>query len=111
MLGSIPQERLDLVEDLKERYQVLLLSNTNAIHVPAFTEIVRRENPSPTSRGFPRRLLQLRAGPSEAGQEGLRSCSERHGADPAATLFIDDSIQHAEGARKAGLRRAPGVGP
>src|SRR5690606_4756743 len=36
MLGSIPAERLALVARLREHYPVLLLSNTNAIHVPAF---------------------------------------------------------------------------
>ena len=43
MLGSVPPARLSLVAQLKEHYQVLLLSNTNAIHVPAFEAIIARE--------------------------------------------------------------------
>ncbi|HNR53866.1 MAG TPA: HAD family phosphatase, partial [Flavobacteriales bacterium] len=44
MLGSVPPDRIQLVHRLKERYQVLLLSNTNAIHVPAFEASIAREN-------------------------------------------------------------------
>ena len=44
MLGSVPAERLSLVAQLKEHYQVLLLSNTNAIHVPAFEAIIAQEH-------------------------------------------------------------------
>ena len=105
MLGSIPQERLDLVEDLKERYQVLLLSNTNAIHVPAFTEIVRRENHIADFKGlFHGAYYSCELGLRKPDKKAFVHVLERHGADPAATLFIDDSIQHVEGARKAGLR-------
>jgi putative hydrolase of the HAD superfamily len=28
---------------------------------------------------------------------------ERHGLNPSRTLFLDDSIQHVEGAHRAGL--------
>lgn len=104
MLGSIPAERLALVERLRERYQVLLLSNTNAIHVPAFEAIVARENGITDFKA-------LFDGAHYSSEMGLRKPDaaafhyvlERHHADPARTLFIDDSIQHVEGARNAGL--------
>src|SRR5690606_36427170 len=44
MLGTIPQERIELVKELRDRYTVLLLSNTNSIHVPAFLRIVLEQN-------------------------------------------------------------------
>src|SRR4051812_2559610 len=44
MLGQIPDERIELVHHLKERYRVLLFSNTNAIHVPAFEKIIAAHN-------------------------------------------------------------------
>ncbi|MGV3636536.1 MAG: HAD family hydrolase [Flavobacteriales bacterium] len=104
MLGTIPAERIDLVKRLKQRYQVLLLSNTNAIHVPAFEAIIAREHGITDFK-------QLFHGAYYSCEIGLRKPEapsflhvlERHNADPSRTLFIDDSIQHVHGARHAGL--------
>jgi FMN phosphatase YigB (HAD superfamily) len=104
MLGSIPPERLVLVEQLKEQYQVLLLSNTNAIHVPAFEAIIARENGITDFKALFHGAyysceMRLRKPHAEAFQHVLQA----HGADPMRTLFIDDSFQHGDGARRAGL--------
>ncbi|WP_460880660.1 HAD family hydrolase [Pontibacter rugosus] len=40
MLLDIPQERIDLLLALGKHYRVFLLSNTNAIHLKRFNEIV-----------------------------------------------------------------------
>lgn len=103
MLGSIPQVRLDLVQRLKERYQVLLLSNTNAIHVPAFEAIVARENGITDFKGlFHGAYYSCEMGMRKPDPAAFRHVLARHKADPRRTLFIDDSIQHVHGARAAG---------
>jgi putative hydrolase of the HAD superfamily len=104
MLGSIPSVRMELVEALRMRYRVYLLSNTNAIHVPAFLEIVHRENRLSDFRKefdgcYFSNELGLRKPDAAIFQHVLRETF----ASPERTLFIDDSIQHVEGARKAGL--------
>lgn len=105
MLGSIAAERIALVERLKQRYRVLLLSNTNAIHVPAFTEIVRRENAIADFKGlFHGAYYSCEIGLRKPHAEAYHHVLDLHGADRASTLFIDDSIQHVHGARTAGLR-------
>ena len=104
MLGSIPQARIDLVERLKEHYQVLLLSNTNAIHVPAFEAIVGRENGIADFKGlFHGAYYSCEIGMRKPDAVVFHHVLSRHGADPERTLFIDDSIQHVHGARAAGL--------
>ena len=104
MLGSIPAERIELVERLKEQYQVLLLSNTNAIHVPAFSAIVAHENGIGDFKGlFDGAYYSCEIGLRKPDAEAFHHVLERHDADPARTLFIDDSIQHVVGARAAGL--------
>lgn len=104
MLGRIPPERIELVERLKERFQVLLLSNTNAIHVPAFEAIVARENGIHDFKAlFHGTYYSCEIGLRKPDAAAFHYVLERHGADPARTLFIDDSIQHVEGARNAGL--------
>ncbi|MBS1568896.1 MAG: HAD family phosphatase [Bacteroidetes bacterium] len=104
MLGHIPQERIALVERLKQRYQVLLLSNTNAIHVPAFEAIVARENGISDFKGlFHGAYYSCEIGLRKPDAQAFQYVLARHHADPRRTLFIDDSIQHVEGARTAGL--------
>jgi putative hydrolase of the HAD superfamily len=104
MLGTIPAERINLVERLKERYQVLLLSNTNAIHVPAFEAIVARDNGIADFKGlFHGAYYSCEIGLRKPHAEAFHHVLQRHDADPGRTLFIDDSIQHVLGARATGL--------
>lgn len=105
MLGSLPQERIRLVQRLKERYQVLLLSNTNAIHVPAFEAIISRTNGIADFRSlFHGAYYSCEIGSRKPDAAAFMHVLRLHDADPARTLFIDDSIQHVIGARNAGLR-------
>ena len=105
MIGRIPQERIDLVRRLKERYRVLLLSNTNAIHVPAFERIIAEDNGISDFKAlFDGAYYSCEMGLRKPDAEAFHHALSRHGADAARTLFIDDSIQHVIGAREAGLR-------
>ena len=107
MLGSIPNERIDMVHRLKERYQVLLLSNTNAIHVPAFSAIVEHENGISDFKGvFHGAYYSCEIGLRKPDASAYHHVLAQHGADPDRTLFIDDSIQHVIGAQEAGLHAA-----
>lgn len=104
MLGSVPPERIQLVHRLKERYQVLLLSNTNAIHVPAFEAIIARENGiTDFKQLFHGAYYSCEIGLRKPDASSFLHVLEQHNADPTRTLFIDDSIQHIHGACKAGL--------
>ncbi len=105
MIGRIPQERIYLVKRLKERYRVLLLSNTNAIHVPAFERIIAEDNGIADFRAlFDGAYYSCEMGLRKPDAEAFHHVLSRHGAEPARTLFIDDSIQHVVGARAAGLQ-------
>jgi len=105
MLGSIPAERIALVHRLKQRYQVLLLSNTNAIHVPAFSAIVEQENGIGDFKAtFHGAYYSCDIGLRKPDASAYHHVLAKHGADPRRTLFIDDSIQHVIGAQAAGLR-------
>ena len=104
MIGSITPERIDLVERLKERYQELLLSNTNAIHVPAFEAIVAHENRITEFKGlFHGAYYSCELGMRKPDAEIFHHVLDLHGAKSSTTLFVDDSIQHVNGALNAGL--------
>lgn len=104
MLGTIPQERIELVHHLKERHQVLLLSNTNAIHVPAFEAIVAHTNRIANFKSlFHGAYYSCEIGMRKPDAAVFHHVLGLHGADPERTLFIDDSIQHVIGAQTAGI--------
>jgi putative hydrolase of the HAD superfamily len=44
MLVDIPSERIQLLEKLRSRYRLFLLSNTNSIHARHFNQIVNRNS-------------------------------------------------------------------
>ena len=105
MLGRIPQERIDLVRRLKRRYRVLLLSNTNAIHVPAFERIIAEDNGIADFKAlFDGAYYSCEMGLRKPYAEAFHHVLSRHGAHAVSTLFIDDSMQHVIGAREAGLQ-------
>ncbi|MBK7944564.1 MAG: HAD family phosphatase [Flavobacteriales bacterium] len=105
MLGTIPPERIRLVQELKQRCQLILLSNTNAIHVPAFEAIIAHDLGIGDFRSlFHGAYYSCELGMRKPNADIFRYVVAQHSADPARTLFIDDSIQHVHGARAAGLR-------
>ena len=81
------------------------MSNTNAIHVPAFERIIAEDNGIADFKAlFDGAYYSCEMGLRKPDAEAFHHVLSRHGAEPARTLFIDDSIQHVLGARAAGLR-------
>jgi putative hydrolase of the HAD superfamily len=104
MLMDLPKERLELLKGLTTSKQTTLLSNTNEIHILAFNEIILQQYGLNDLSGY---FLK----PHYSFEVGMRKPETRifeyvlmvHGFKAEETLFIDDSIQHIEGARKAGI--------
>lgn len=105
MLGSIPTQRMAQVAELRKRYRVLLLSNTNAIHVTSFTAIIKRENDIADFKGcFDGAYYSCEMGLRKPDAPAYHHVLQEHGAVRERTLFIDDSLHHVIGAREAGLQ-------
>jgi putative hydrolase of the HAD superfamily len=104
MLGRLPRERMAFVQKVARRRRVFLLSNTNAIHKAAFDKIIAEDLAGQNfdacfEAAYYSHLLGLR----KPHPEIYRYVTDRHGLDPARTLFIDDNRDNVEGARQAGL--------
>lgn len=105
MLLDLPQERLGLLNDLKQNYRILLFSNTNAIHLRKFQEIIGDQHGSSQlleevfHQTYYSHILGLRKPHPEAFQAIL----DEQGLKADEVFFIDDSIQHIEGARSIGI--------
>jgi putative hydrolase of the HAD superfamily len=80
------------------------LSNTNPIHIEKFHEIIKTENDIDSLDSFFHHVhFSSDLGMRKPDKEIFTAVCHLHGYLPDETLFIDDSIQHVEGAKLAGL--------
>jgi putative hydrolase of the HAD superfamily len=86
-----------LLESLKNRHRLLLLSNTNAIHF----EMLNAEYP--LLRHFDRYILSYEVGAMKPEPRIYREAIQHAGCDPAECFFTDDIASYVEGARREGI--------
>lgn len=104
MLLNLPKERLTFLEQLKEKFNTTLLSNTNPIHIECFHQIIKQQNNIDSLDGyFDHVHFSSDLGMRKPNPEIFTHVCDLHGYKPQETLFIDDSVQHIEGAKKAGI--------
>jgi putative hydrolase of the HAD superfamily len=105
MLLDVPAKRLDLLVQLKQRYNTFLLSNTNETHISAFENAlylhhgVRNFNDY-----FDAVYYSCRTGMRKPEREIFEMVLAKNRLDPAETVFIDDSVQHVKGAGECGIK-------
>lgn len=105
MLLDFPKHRLQLLLDLKSKYRLFLLSNTNETHVQAFENILFNEHGYQNLEPFfEKSYYSCRIGKRKPDAEIFQFLLNEHGLNPGQTLFIDDSIQHVHGAQKLGIQ-------
>lgn len=104
MLLNLPKERLELLGALKTKYNTVLLSNTNHIHIAAFHKIIKTENKIDSlDPYFDQVYFSCELNFRKPEPEIFKYVCDAQGYLPEETLFIDDSAQHIEGARGIGL--------
>jgi len=104
MLLDLPLTRLNLLAGLRNNYQTFILSNTNAIHIEVFNEIVADSTAGNRIEDYFDKIyyshkIGLRK-PDEAIYEYVIS---RNKLLPETTLFIDDMKSNILGAASVGL--------
>jgi putative hydrolase of the HAD superfamily len=105
MLLDFPAERLKLLQELKSRYRIFLLSNTNEIHIRAFEQIIQAQHGLKGLEPlFEQTYYSSRIGRRKPDIETFEYVLEQNRLDKNETVFFDDSIQHIEGASRAGIK-------
>jgi len=105
ILIDIPEVRVKLLEQLKNKYRLFLFSNTNAINCIEFERFVTEkfgENIFETH--FEKAYYSHTLGIKKPKPEAFKRICEEQKLIPAETLFIDDIERHILGAQKAGLQ-------
>lgn len=104
MLLDMPLRRLQLLQQLRLYYDLVLLSNTNEIHEEAFNKIIEGVHGHSIAAFFDRIYYSHRIGMRKPDTEVFEMILNENGFKPEHTLFIDDSPQHVEGAKKLGIQ-------
>jgi len=105
MLLDLPKARLDLLLYLKQTLRTFLLSNTNEIHILSFNSYLHKNFKIDDLSGcFEKIYLSYKLGMSKPDPEIFELVLSENKLNPNETLFIDDSIQHIESAKKLGIQ-------
>jgi putative hydrolase of the HAD superfamily len=102
LLGFMP-DALVCLKRLRSNYSLFLLSNTNEIHIQEIESRVGAAFFSDFCSLFEKVYLSHELGLRKPHTEVFINILKEQGIKANETLFIDDSIQHVEGAIKAGL--------
>lgn len=105
LLLDFRKESIALLPELKTKYQIYLLSNTNEIHLQEFykryTATFGHEN---FDALFDAAYYSHRIGHRKPNASAYQFVLEKHGLIAEQTLFIDDSINNIEAAQKLGIQ-------
>lgn len=103
-LTGIPQERLRALRQLRKRYGVYLLSNTNPIMMNGFiAEQFRQEEGMEMKDYFDGVVASYVAKCYKPDREIFDYACEKCGIKPEETLFFDDSQANVDAARALGF--------
>ena len=105
MLLDFPIRRMQILQQLRTYYDLILLSNTNEIHEEAFNATLHAQYSIPALGAFFDRIYYShRVGMRKPDKEIFERILTENEFKPEHTLFIDDSPQHIETAKSLGIQ-------
>jgi len=104
MLLDLPLDRLEMIGRLRPKLKTFVLSNTNEIHIAAFDEIVTQATSGKIIQDyFDTVYYSHKVGMRKPSREIFEMVVNKNGLEKSNTLFIDDTLEHIETAKKIGL--------
>ncbi len=104
ILAGLPKDRLDFIRRLKRHYTVYLLSNTNPIHIAAFTKYADDAyGVGYFTETFDKIYYSSDVKLRKPDREIYELVLNENKLNLNETLFIDDNVVNIEGALKVGL--------
>ena len=103
MLLDLPEERLQLIKNLKKKYTIYLLSNTNAIHIDSFKKQLGNKKWLAFCKLFNKMYLSHEIGLRKPDGKIFEYILKVQKLKAEEVFFIDDSPQHIYVAKKVGI--------
>jgi putative hydrolase of the HAD superfamily len=105
MLLDFPLRRLQILQQLRNYYDLFLLSNTNEIHEEVFNNTLMRQHGIPNiGVFFDKVYMSHRVGLRKPMREIFERVLDDNGLKAEQTLFIEDSPQHIATAKELGIQ-------
>lgn len=112
MLGKIDTDKLAKIEQLADKYQLFVMSNTNEIHIRFFNRLVGRLSPQkPFHKYFNEVYLSQEVGERKPNPGAWQVILNDHQLSPESCLFIDDKLENIQAAEKLGIVGYQNVNP
>lgn len=102
MLVKLPSERIKILEDLKKKHPVFLLSNSNAIHRRYYKHMAKGYHS--IEELFTKVFYSYELGCSKPDLKSFEKVIQATGLNPLTTLFLDDSHANIEAAQQLGFK-------
>ena len=104
MLIDFPAGIVDYLTELKEKYRLYLLSNTNELHVRRFEQIFEKAYGYSISRLFEKCYYSNEIGFRKPNVEAFLAVLKDASINPAETLFVDDLQHNTDAAKTLGIK-------
>ena len=104
LLLDFPLERIGLLERLKKRYRIFLLSNTNSLHYTAFQQTLHALTGKMLEDIFEKTYFSHTSHVRKPNAAIYQMVLDENNLNPAETLFIDDTASNFSGAEEAGIQ-------
>ena len=104
MILDFPKNRLDFLQNMAQKYDLFLLSNTNDLHMEKVRRELKKSSEFPLEHYFKKVFVSQEMKDRKPNPSLFQKVSNTIGYSPEEILFIDDSIQHIESAQKLGFQ-------
>lgn len=104
VLLDFPLYRLEFLQKLSHNYQLFLLSNTDAIHVEQFENMVGESFSRDFYQCFEKVYFSFETGQRKPEPEAFNYIINKHELSPKRTLFVDDRKTNTDVAESLGFQ-------
>ena len=104
LLEDLPNERLEILKNIKDKFSIFLLSNTNTIHIEKIIDKLGKKKYEEFYNLFDKVYYSHEVKLRKPNADIFKLVIKENCLSIKNTLFIDDSIQHIESAKKIGLK-------
>lgn len=104
MLIGLPQDKFLLLNELRKKYTIMVLSNTNSTHIEKINaSLLENYNLSSIHELFDHTYLSFEVGLRKPSDDIFKHVIEQANIKPSETLFIDDLNLNVNAAKCVGI--------
>ena len=104
IIKDLPNSRIDILKNLKNKFSIFLLSNTNSIHINYILKKIGKNKYDEFYNLFDKVYYSHQVKLRKPDPNIFKLVINENNLKIKNTLFIDDSIQHINSAKKLGLQ-------